>query len=145
MIFKKRKKNEEDNKQWYSLVVMTQEEVDEDKYSELSERIDAHVNNIGFTCNLIRKNTDLEQLISIDRHIETASDPCYFLIPINNDDVEREIKLMEKQHKWKKFFGYLRPVDYFEAMEHANLNWDTIIYSTDNPEGIIQYLNDHSM
>ncbi|MDQ0221252.1 hypothetical protein ELQ35_20855 [Peribacillus cavernae] len=145
MFFKKKKKDPEDNKQWYSLIIMTQDEMYEDEYEGLSEVISDQVDNVGFTCNLIRKNTSHGALIEIDQKINTASDPCFILILINNDDIKREVELMEKQHKWKKFFGYLTPADYFEAMERANLNWDAIIYSTDNPEGIIQYLNDHSM
>ncbi|MEH6947116.1 hypothetical protein V7068_08565 [Bacillus sp. JJ634] len=142
-MFFKKKNNENVDKDLYSLAIMTDDEMDEEEFFELSEKIMDQVNNIGVVSHITRNEWYPEQLQMLDQHYSPVSsaNPCFIINLIVHEEINEAIKQLEKDHKWKKLFGWLSMSDYMEVEDQAQLNFKNTVYCTDDADKVIEFLN----
>ena len=142
-MFFKKKKNEDVDKDWYSLAIMTDDEIDDEEFFELSDKIMNQVNNVGVSSHIIRHKWYPEQLQMLDQRYSPASsaNPCYIINLIVHEEIYEAIKQLEKDHKWKKFFGWLSMTDYMEVEDQARLDFKNTVYCTEDADKVIEFLN----
>ncbi|AMM94909.1 hypothetical protein QUF81_05635 [Peribacillus simplex] len=138
------KKNEEldPNEKWYCVGIMTDNGLEDEEYDVLSKRILESVQNVSVISDLIRVEWDREKLRTLNERFnaDAFSDPCYIINKFIPEDIKRERKLLEKNHKWKRLFGFLSPVEYMEAEAKAAHDFDKALFYTDDPDKVIEYI-----
>ncbi|MED4454715.1 hypothetical protein [Metabacillus fastidiosus] len=145
MLF--RKKNKVDpNKKWYSIGIMSEKGLEDNEYDTLTEKIFDKVDNVGVIANLIREAWDKEQIEILEKKFDypTLASPVFIVSEIIPEDIKRETKLLEKKHKWKKFFGFISLAEYLEAEDRAIFNFNHALLYTDSMEEVIGFLNEKS-
>ncbi|MGE7763995.1 hypothetical protein [Peribacillus sp. NPDC096540] len=142
MVFKK-KKDLEINKTWYCIGILTDQGMQDEEYDALSNRILDSVENVVVISDLIRVNWEKGKLETLNERFKnpTLSDPCFIINEFIEEDIKRETKLLEKNHKWKRFFGALSQIDYLEAENKATHDFDKSLLYTDDLDKVIEYLN----
>ncbi|MEC2075053.1 hypothetical protein [Metabacillus fastidiosus] len=142
-----RKKNKEDlNKKWYSIAIMSEKGLEDEEFDTLTEKILDKVDNVGLISNLVKEEWDQEQLKILEQKFNdlVLSSPTFTINEMVYEDMERETKLLEKKHKWKKFFGLISLAEYLEAENRAVYNFNYTLLYTDSMEEVIEFLNEKS-
>ncbi|KQU19518.1 MULTISPECIES: hypothetical protein [Peribacillus] len=141
MLFKKRDELDP-NKKWYSIGIMTDHGLQDEEYDALIKRIHDSVENVVIISDLVRVEWDEEKLQTLNERFRypTFSDPCFIINEFKSVDIKRERKLLEKNHKWKRLFGLLSPIEYMVAETKAAHDFDKALYYTDDVDNAIEYL-----
>lgn len=141
MVFKK-KNGLNPNIKWYSVGVMTDNGIEDEDYHALSKRILDSVDNVAVVSDLIRVEWDKEKLKTLNNRFKNPilSDPCFIINEVINEDIEREKKLLQKNHKWKRYLNLISQYDYMEAEAKAVHDFEKSLLYTDDIEKVIEYL-----
>ncbi|MDM5210450.1 hypothetical protein QUF94_03050 [Peribacillus sp. NJ4] len=138
------KKNEEldHNEKWYCIGIMTDNGLEDEEYDVLSKRILDSVQNVKVISDLIRVEWDRGKLQALNERFQdhSFSDPCFIINEFIPEDIKRARKLLEKNNKWKRLFGFLSPVEYMEAETKAAHDFDKALFYTDDAEKVIEYI-----
>ncbi|MED4533328.1 hypothetical protein ABET51_09855 [Metabacillus fastidiosus] len=145
MFFRKKKK-EDPNKKWYSIGIMTENGLEDGEYEILLDKFLEKVDNAGVITDLVRKEYDKERLEILEQKFDypVLSSPAFVVSEIVQEDIIRETELLEKKHKWKKFFGFISLAEYLEADHRAIYNFNHAVLYTDSMEEVIHFLNQKS-
>ncbi len=130
------------NKKWYGVGIMSENGLSDEQYDRLTNKILDAVNNVGMTSDLIRKEWDEKQLNILNQRIQNRrlSDPCFIVNEMVPELIEREKKLLEKNHKWRKMLGLLMPIEYMAAETRAIFNFRHTLLYTDDLEEVVEFL-----
>ncbi|MGG3889382.1 hypothetical protein [Metabacillus fastidiosus] len=145
MLF--RKKNKVDpNEKWYSIGIMSEKGLKDEHYDALTEQILDQADNVGLISDLIKKEWDKEQIEILEKKFDypVLGSPAFIINEIIQEDIKRETELLEKKHKWKKFFGFISLAEYMEAENRAIYNFNHALLYTDSMEEVIGFLNEKS-
>ncbi|MDM5361012.1 hypothetical protein [Peribacillus sp. ACCC06369] len=137
------KKNEEldHNEKWYCIGIMTDNGLEDEEYDVLSKRILDSVQNVTVISDLIRLEWDREKLQALNERFQdhSFSDPCFIINEFIPEDIKRARKLLEKNNKWKRLFGFLS-FEYMEAETKAAHDFDKALFYTDDADKVIEYI-----
>lgn len=142
-MFSKKNENLDDPFQkWYCIGIMTDHGLEDEEYDVLSKRICDSLQNVKVISDLIRVEWDRDKLQSLNERFQhpAYSDPCFIINEFIADDIKQERKLLQKNHKWKRLFGFLSPVEYMEAETKAAHDFDKALLYTDDVDQVIEYI-----
>lgn len=142
MAFKK-KNALNPNVKWFSVGILTDHGLEYEEYESLSKHILDSVNNVGAISDLVRVEWDKEKLKTLHDRFENPvfSDPCFIINEVISEDIEREKKLLQEKHKWKRYLNLISRYDYLEAETKAVHDFDKSLLYTDDIEKVIEFLN----
>ncbi|MFD6209796.1 hypothetical protein [Peribacillus sp. NPDC060253] len=142
MFFKKKNDDLEPDEKWYCIGIMTDNGLEDEEYDALSKRILDSVQNVTVISDLVRVEWDQEKLRNLNDHFlyPAFSDPCFIINEFIPEDIKRERKLLEKNHKWKRLFGLLSMVEYMEAETKAAHDFDKALFYSDDVDKVIEYI-----
>ena len=98
--------------------------------------------NVGSTTSLLQADWDDEQLEMLKKRFpEVEMNETIFMInEIIQEDIEREIKLLEEKHKWKKFFNTIPLTDYIEAEDRVVMDASKTLFCTNDVQEAVNFL-----
>ncbi|WP_071393554.1 hypothetical protein [Bacillus tuaregi] len=142
MFFKKKKQKEEEEQIWYCVGIITEEGTNLDNYDSMTEKIMDEAENVGILSGLVKGELDPRQLQILYRRFYQPdfSKPCIIINEIDHGKIKRETERLEKEHKWKKFFGLLSIADYQAAEDRALFDFQKTLYLTEDADEAIQFL-----
>ncbi|MFJ7745319.1 hypothetical protein [Peribacillus sp. NPDC097295] len=128
---------------WFSIGILTDHGLEYEEYDALSKRILDSVDNVGAVSDLVRVEWDKEKLKTLHERFENPvlTDPCFIINEVISEDIEREKKLLQEKHKWKRFLNLISRYDYMEAEAKAVHDFDKSLLYTDDLEKVIEFLN----
>ncbi|MFJ7847983.1 hypothetical protein ACIQXR_03900 [Peribacillus sp. NPDC097224] len=128
---------------WFSVGIMTDNGLEYEEYEALSKRILDSVDNVGAISDLVRVEWDKAKLITLNERFNhpVLSDPCFIINEVIPEDIEREKRLLQEKHKWKRYLNLISRYDYLEAETKAVHDFDKSLLYTDEVEKVIEYLN----
>ncbi|MFC4025273.1 hypothetical protein ACFOUV_15865 [Oceanobacillus longus] len=130
MLFKK--KAEEDR---YCIAIFTEEELDENEYEHLVDRLEES-ENVGVTTEI---QLTSESIVPLEKKFPTTEikAPSFAVLKIDSDRINEETKKMEKKFIWKKLFNTIPPDEYLVVEHHAMYDFtNTLLYTADLEEVI---------
>ncbi|MGE7603141.1 hypothetical protein ACQKL5_11605 [Peribacillus sp. NPDC097675] len=141
MAFKQKNRLNPDVK-WFSVGILTDHGLEYEEYETLSKRILDAVNNVGAISDLVRVEWDKQKLKALHERFKNPvlSDPCFIINEVISEDIEREKKLLQEKHKWKRFLNLISQYDYLEAETKAVHDFDKSLLYTDDIEKVIEFL-----
>lgn len=145
MFFKKKKKVDLHSTR-YAVSIVTEYPLEDEDYDPITDEIGYHCEAVDALANFNRAYSDPAELKLLEEKCNITSWPdMYFVVTTTtNQDIENEIKLLEKKHKWKKFFDVISPIEYTDAMDKAYYNFNNIKFASADIEEIIAYINKQS-
>lgn len=144
-MFRKRKNTNKEPEFWYSLAIMTDQEMSDEDYDQIMNRIDDHVDNVGFSCNLTRSTSDKEYLNELDERMNfnSYSKPIYLLFRIDHDEIKAREKALEKKYRFKHFFNLISFAEYDVIATKVMTSPRHFVIYSDSLEEIIDFLREH--
>ncbi|MDV2884525.1 hypothetical protein RYX45_04995 [Alkalihalophilus pseudofirmus] len=144
-MFKKRKNTNDETDIWYSLVIMTDQEMSDEDYDKTQNKIDDHVDNVGFSCNLTRSQSDKEYLNELDErmNLNSYTKPIYVLFRINHDEIKSKEKALEKKHRFRHFFNLISFAEYDVIATKVMTSPRHLVFYSDSLEEAINFLKEH--
>jgi len=142
LFFKKKENNEEMERAWYCVGILSRGRIDADEHDRIADKILNSVDNVGIVSGFVKDECDpaLLQILYRRFYQPDFSSPCLIINEIIQENIEREMKLLEKKHKWKKRFGMLSFTDYQEAETKAIFNFNETLYFTEDVDAAIEFL-----
>ncbi|WP_285768180.1 hypothetical protein [Peribacillus sp. SI8-4] len=142
MFTKKNEDPHEPFQKWYCIGIMTDNGLEDEEYDALSKRIRDSIQNVSVISDLVRVEWDTQKLQSLNERFQhpAYSDPCFIINELIPEDIKRERKLLEKNHKWKRIFGFLSPIEYMVAETKAAHDFDKALLYTDDVDEVIAYI-----
>ncbi|WP_262177618.1 hypothetical protein [Saccharococcus sp. Marseille-Q5394] len=142
MFGRKKSKTEEARTTYFSVGIISVNELNDDQYEAWTDELMDAAENVGSTTSLIQASWDEEQLkILIKRFPEVEMNETFFIInEIIHEDIEKEIKLLEQKHKWKKFFNTIPLTDYIDAEDRVVLDASKTLFCTNDVQEAARFL-----
>ena len=146
MFGRKKSKAEEANKIYFNVGVISVQELDDAQYETWTDELMDVAENVGSTSSLVQASWDKDQLnILSKRFPEVDMNETVFMInEIINEDVEKEIKLLEQQHKWKKFFNTIPLADYIDAEDRVVMDASKTLFCTNEVQEAAGFLKEQA-
>ena len=66
----------------------------------------------------------------------------FMINEISNEEIEKEIKLLEQKHKWKKFFNTIPLTDYIDAEDRVVMDASKTLFCTNDVGEAIEFLKE---
>ncbi|MCM3638151.1 hypothetical protein M3152_10480 [Sporosarcina luteola] len=142
MFGRRKSKTEEARTTYFSVGIISVNELNDDQYEAWTDELMDAAENVGSTTSLIQASWDEEQLkILIKRFPEVEMNETFFIInEIIHEDIEKEIKLLEQKHKWKKFFNTIPLTDYIDAEDRVVLDASKTLFCTNDVQEAAGFL-----
>ena len=129
---------------YFNVGIITINELDDEQYDTWTYELMDAADNVGSTSSLVQAAWDEKQLsILTNRFPQVDMTETIFMInEISNADIEKEIKLLEQKHKWKKFFNTIPLTDYIDAEDRVVLDASKTLFCTNDVEEAIEFLKE---
>ncbi|MCM3710225.1 hypothetical protein [Sporosarcina luteola] len=146
MFGRKKSKTEEARTTYFSVGIISVNELDDDLYETWTDELMDAAENVGSTTSLLQADWDEEQLkILTNRFPEVEMNETFFMInEIIHEDIEKEIKLLEQKHKWKKFFNTIPLTDYIDAEDRVVLDVSKTLFCTNDVQEAAGFLKNQA-
>jgi len=134
-MFIKKKAVEKD---YCCIAIFVEEDLDEDEYIHLVDRIEESGNVVVIT----EMELTSESIVSLENKFPNTriKAPSFAVLKIDMDRVNEETKKMEKKFKWKKLFGTIHPDEYLVVEHNAMYDFSNTVLYTTNLEEVIEFL-----
>ncbi|ADC51337.1 hypothetical protein BpOF4_16460 [Alkalihalophilus pseudofirmus OF4] len=144
-MFRKRKNTNKEPEIWYSLAIMTDQEMSDEDYDQIMNKIDDHVDKVGFSCNLTRSTSDKEYLIELEEkmNLNSYTKPSYLLFRISHNEIKAKEKALEKKHRFKHFFNLISFAEYDLIATKVMTSPRHLVFYSDSLEEAIKFLKEH--
>ena len=142
-LFGRKKSKDDSPKITYSITIMTDEEMDDQLYDEITDKIIEQAENAGIIGNISRQEYPPDRLAVLDRRFgQLYSGPVGYIVnEIKPEELEKRIKEMEDKHKWKKFFNLIPLTDYLNIEDEVVNNFAESLFYTEDLDRLIEFLN----
>lgn len=142
MFGRKKSKAEGPDKSYFNVGIISVNELDDDQYETWTDELMDAAENVGSTTSLLQADWDDEQLEMLKKRFpEVEMNETIFMInEIIQEDIEREIKLLEEKHKWKKFFNTIPLTDYIEAEDRVVMDASKTLFCTNDVQEAVNFL-----
>lgn len=142
MFGRKKPKAADANKIYFHVGIISVIELDDARYETWTDELMDAAENVGSTSSLVQASWDKDQLkILLKRFPKVDMNETVFMInEIINEDVEKEIKLLEQQHKWKKFFNTIPLTDYLDAEDRVVMDASKTLFCTNDVQKAADFL-----
>jgi hypothetical protein len=146
MFGRKKSKAEEVNKTYFNVGIISVHELDDAQYEAWTDELMDAAENVGSTSSMAQASWDEKQLkILSNRFPEVEMNETVFMInEIIHKDIEREIKLLEQQHKWKKFFNTIPLGDYIDAEDRVVMDANKTLFCTNDVQKAVGFLKEQA-
>lgn len=146
MFGRKKSKTEEARTTYFNVAIISVNALDDDQYETWTDELMDAAENVGSTTSLLQASWDEEQLkILVKRFPEVGMNETIFMInEIINEDIEKEIKLLEQKHKWKKFFNTIPLTDYIDAEDQVVLDASKTLFCTNDVKDAAEFLKEQA-
>ncbi|GEN83902.1 hypothetical protein SLU01_22140 [Sporosarcina luteola] len=142
MFGRKKSKAVGPDKTYFNVGIISVNELDDDQYEVWTDDLMDAADNVGSTTSLLQADWDNEQLkILIKRFPEVEMNETVFMInEIIQEDIKKEIKLLEQNHKWKKFFNTIPLTDYIDAEDRVVMDASKTLFCTNDVQEAMNFL-----
>ncbi|MFS0576301.1 hypothetical protein AB1K83_11745 [Sporosarcina sp. 179-K 3D1 HS] len=122
-MFNKKKELQAHSK-FFNVAIISKIEISDEQYEKWTDEVMDTAGNVGSTTWMMREDWDAEQVKMLERRFpDVRLNETFFIVnEIISDDIQREVKELEKRHPWKKFFNMIPLTDYIDAEDRAVLN-----------------------
>jgi hypothetical protein len=141
---KKKSKAKELDKNNFNVSIISVNELDDDQYDTWTDELMDAADNVGSTTSLLQASWDNTQLqILKKRFPQVDMNKTIFMInEIIHEDIEKEIRLLEQKHKWKKFFNTIPLTDYIDAEDRVVLDASKTLFCTNDVQEATEFLKE---
>lgn len=143
---RKKSQAEGPDKSYFNVGIISVNELNDDQYETWSDELMDAADNVGSTSSLIQASWDEKQLkILINRFPEVEMNKTIFMInEIIHEEIEKEIKQLEQQHKWKKFFNTIPLTDYIDAEDRVVMDASRTLFCTNDLQEAARFLKEQA-
>ncbi|MGN7388069.1 hypothetical protein [Sporosarcina sp. SAFN-015] len=146
MFGRKKSKAEEANRIYFNVGIISVQELDDAQYETWTDELMDVAENVGSTSSLVQASWDEDQLNILSKRFPKVdmNETVFMINEIINEDVEKEIKLLEQKHKWKKFFNTIPLADYIDAEDRVVMDASKTLYCTNDVQEAAGFLKEQA-
>ncbi|MCG3087544.1 hypothetical protein [Sporosarcina cyprini] len=120
-MFGRKKKREADNIVYYGVGIFSDGQVDEHQFETWTDELMDVAENVGTSSYIVNEEFDQDHLRILYERFPNVDPkrPVFVINKIDYDEIQKEYKKLEQQHKWKKFFKSIPLSEYMDAEDRA--------------------------
>ncbi|MEK3934611.1 hypothetical protein MKY41_04765 [Sporosarcina sp. FSL W7-1349] len=144
-MFEKKKLHVE--QAFFSVAIISNEDLADEQYDNWTDEVMGTADNVGSTTWMRIEDWDARQVnVLAERFPDVRMKETFFVVnEIIAEDIQLEVKELEKRHPWKKFFNAIPLSDYIDAEERAVLDASKASLCTNDLETVKRFLAEQAL